>query len=1108
MIEVKGNFNGGLDLDTSLDKVAQDSYVDALNVTRDSDIEGVGKGIVNLLGNLKVPYTLPAGVNKCVGSVSNNSRNTLVYFVSNSLGNHSILEYSSDTNTITKIFLNLTDSEEDILFFTDKKIYAKILVREEGDLLYFLDGNGKPSKLNISDFKSGKYPVVTKDVINVHKRPPLRPIYAAYSNDATRRANSLRKRLFRFKYRWGYYDFEKSTTSPISEIPYPFNILDDTYTNVITNNNVITMVAQSGGKDVKSVEILMSYVQENNDWSDFLLVESLNKTERSISDEVPFEYNFYNDGTYAPININDSLLLHDFVPDSAKDLELINGNVVGLANIEDGYSRDLEADVEVDVLTYPVGLGGGGSLVATEVAAGFPYNKQLLFSGVPEVGTGIIIKLRRTSDSAVINTLTYTTNLVVIGGSTSIAVAKGLAYTFGSIISGTYLGGSGLGLTISSGYTFELVEIVSPAFSQNTNSIPTFPFSEEKRLALVYFDREGKTPGVVYDTKVTFPAYAEDGTEAVLLPYINPKIFHVPPIWAWSYQWLLTKTANNFIYWYTVDVNTSETNYIYFDISSFNENSLKNPATSKVLNYQFKEGDRVRLIKRDSDNFIFNDTFDAPIVGVVTDPTISGTLKKGLFLKIKKVAPLTGVDYTSKFFTIKIYSPTQQSANADKQVFFEIGEQFPIINPNTAGRVHGGQFAAQDIGGGVPAQTTIYYGDVYFRKRTINITSSGIATFNVIDPNFVDTYISAVHNIDGRANVIDLDAKKNFFRSIVRFSLAYQPDTNINETNRFFPNNYEVADLTYGGIGRIKTRDRQLTVYQEFKVGRMPLFSEIRKNANGQALQVVTDRLLNPIGYYAGDYGIGDSPESLASFNFAEYFCDNNSGVICRLSSDGITPISIVYKVNSFAKKTLPLYGKDNAIHTICDPTKAGKYVMSFQPISEDGGATLVFSENEKSFDGFVSFVPEMYGVINDLMIAFKNGELWTFNNPTFNNFFGVQFDSVFTPVFNAQPLMKKQPMILKEISNVVWECPKIVTNVESYSGVLQETDLVETDFEKIEGEHTAAILCDKNSIGGINNGDFMKGKYCKIKFRKENATELVTLSIISLDWNNSPNNK
>ena len=75
-----------------------------------------------------------------------------------------------------------------------------------------------------------------------------------------------------------------------------------------------------------------------------------------------------------------------------------------------------------------------------------------------------------------------------------------------------------------------------------------------------------------------------------------------------------------------------------------------------------------------------------------------------------------------------------------------------------------------------------------------------------------------------------------------------------------------------------------MKVYQKFKVGNVPVLTQIVKDVAGNPLQANTDQLINKIQYYSGDYGIGDCPCSLAWDNFADYFVDDFRGVVCRLS--------------------------------------------------------------------------------------------------------------------------------------------------------------------------------------------------------------------------------
>lgn len=1109
---IKNDFSGGLNLDDSPYKMPHNSYSDALNISKDA-VEGSNdKVITNVVGNRLVNYTLPAGINKCIGAFPFQLRNTVIYFIWNSNGYHLVLEYNNTTRSIVPIFSNLTDSAGiDILGFTqyNKITSVNVLPREtEGDLLNLVDSLGRPTVFNILKFKAGAYIPVTRSIIHFAIEPPLIPIAAIYYNDATTNSNSLRNRLFRFKYRYVYDDFQKSTPSPISLIPLPKNILDSTFTNVITNNNFINLSIINGSKNVKRVEILMSYVQKLNDWSDYALVESIDVT--SYPKNISFLYSFYNNGVYPVIDIAESIQLFDYVPDKANTMEFPNGNIPVFAGITEGYDKDLVPNVIVLVLVTPAGTGGGtGELTATVTQSSVitQTTAAITFSGIPAVGTLVVLKLKRLSDNVILIVATYTT----ISGDTSATVATGLvasANAIGITVFSYTAGNIGYFRWSNGFYSFSSIAVTPPSTSLASNSIPTFPFSDSGRIGLVYFDKWSKTNGVIYDTKYSLPAYSETGGGLVNLPYIDAFISHVPPIWAYSMQWVMTKRNTNYIYWHTLNVNFSETDYIYFDVSNFALNQKKSPTTTNVLSYTFQDGDRLRLIKRMTDGFVFSDTYDAAIEGLVVDPKISSAIVAGTFVKIKKSLPFFDGMFTTPYFVIQLYRPSQQIAdNSANQPFYEIGQQYNIVNPELSTRYHSGMITDQVVGS-IPAEYKFYGGDAYFRSRSIALTDTGTATFNVLDRNFVDFYISAVNNIDGRPNIIDINMRKAYYSTMIRFGQAYQSNTNINGTNRFYFNNFDEYDISAGDVIRLKVRDRYLRVFQKYKIGTVPLYNQISKSANGTQLLVVTDKLLNPIQYYVGNFGIGDNAESLASFDFADYFTSNIKGGVFRVSNDGIQQISSLYKINSFSTDKLPLRKGNYKVYGAFDQ-KLHNYIFALEATDTDPAATITFDEEGNTFDSLVSYAPEMMTTLGTLLISFKDGQLYTHDSTVYANFYGVQYPCYITPIFNEASAEVKSFMAIEEKSNNVWECPAIETSLMSYGTTPQQSNLVLNDFKLKEGKWCASFLRDINSIKGLNNGGVLKGDWMKIKMQNNNATKLVSLNLVSIRVIDSPlNNK
>lgn len=1229
MIDVKDSFKGGLDLDTSFYKMRKDSYCDALNITRDAVASNQDDIVSNIIGNRIFNYSLPVGTNKNIGSYANTVRNTVISFVYNSNLHHSVIEYDFTTRTSARIFESLLDSATDILGFTiDGKITGiNIYNRDEGDLLFFLDSLGRPTVMNITRFKLHEYSPVTRDIIDVGKRPPLTPPDSNFSNDTTRVANNFFKKEARFRSRWIYDDNEKSTPSPIGAIPLPVNILDPAYTNIITNNNLVNIFLNSGPQNVKAVELWLSVAESSDIFERFVLAQTINKSDIKLSavatgfpsgtttretivfsgyvaagtviniyltllpntqtlvgtyttlsgdsitsivnglissitgigigtlpsqygssglyfdfnntiysfsqvqinavntnvDNVDFTVGFYNDSTYPFISDAESLQLFDYVPDNAVAQEEPNGNVLAYGNITEGYNRDLVPNVTITVSTVAAGSGGAvGTLNAVATNTSNPgsvsiYN--IVFSGIPATGTVVKVNLITTPGGIVTTVATYTT----LPGDLPLNVAIGLGASMTAIGIATVLfAGSSGGVTNlsfdfpNSAYDFNQMVITPPNVSTANNSVATWKWSTERNVGISYYDQKGKTNGMLYNAKVTFPPYAENGSQVPLLPFINIKIYHVPPIWAYSYQIDFTKEPTRYLWIQTIDVNATESDYLYFDITNLALNQTKKPTTAAVINWPFQDGDRFRLIRRMSDGHVYGSTFDTFIEGIVTAPTISNVVQTGkTFVKIKKIAPFAAEVYTTQFFVIELYRPGQQPPNNENAVYFECGIQGSILNPTTDQRVHSGQVTNQSTDYVTPAELNIYKGDSYFRSRTEVLSETGgVGIFNVQDRNFVDFYISAVSSIDGRPLAIEINERQATYGALIRHSEEYEADTNVNGLNRFYANNFLNCDASFGGIMRLSVISgrRIMKVFQSNKTGRIFLFNQISKDQNGNAVMVVTDKLLNPIEYYIGNYGIGTARSSLVSFKYADYFIDNIRGAILRASEDGVDVLSLLYNVNSWAIDNLPLRSGTSHAYGGFDQ-KSNNYIIALEQSGSSAAQTLAFAEENRSgeppsFESFISLFTEGMGTIGTLLCAFKDGALWSHDNTRYNSFFGVDYESSITPVFNDNVLMGKSYQSLEEISNTKWDCPIIITQSNSYGTTPQQSNLVEAELQLLEGKYCSSFKRDSNSRGGKINGDSLKGNFVKIKFRKQNASDLVTLNLAQVFYIESNLNK
>ena len=253
----------------------------------------------------------------------------------------------------------------------------------------------------------------------------------------------------------------------------------------------------------------------------------------------------------------------------------------------------------------------------------------------------------------------------------------------------------------------------------------------------------------------------------------------------------------------------------------------------------------------------------------------------------------TAAKYTVSLLPIEVSSLVQ---NVDTQ--FEINKKFVVP---TTGKVWLVATSQNDGTGN---------NKVYIQPFNFDFNVIKDKLIEIIESSFSDN-INLITNSNGRPSVIDANASQTYFPTVIRFGQAYQSNTNINATNRFYYEDFDEYDRTFGDVLRLHVRDRYLKVYQQFKVGNVPILTQIVKDVTGNPLQANSNQLINKIQYYAGDYGIGDAATSLAWNNFADYFVDNFRGVVCRLSQDGITPISIINKMNAFFVAKTAAYRKD-----------------------------------------------------------------------------------------------------------------------------------------------------------------------------------------------------
>lgn len=1189
-------------------------------------------------------------------------------FVFNYRGDNNKAIYMYDTLAAqwSRIVEQTVNADNDVLGFTQTPIINIDIIygdSTQGDLLCFVDSFGVPKKINIQRALSGGYGTIKKTYLDVAKEPADIPPTCIYENDPANTVNNLRKKLFKFKIRWVFDDLDKSVTSSQGETPIPLGAFDQSFDSDPTKNCRIALVYQTGPANVKKIELLAA-VSLGVTFSDFFLITSLDKSVEGLSDNDLGTYLFYNDKAYNYIDLEESIQLFDYVPQTAGAQTLLNGNVLSYGNIKEGYPNLTNFTFNgntsyVSPIERPYYYGNLFSVLVANQSGDSGFG----IGNIHIVVRGIISAPAFSLDTYTVymtdgSTITYTLNTndnsaAIIAGLRADAISKG--YTI--ISSGNndliiYKASISLARTfITSNYSYNVLA---------QTGLNAYDWLGKHGWGLVYFDAKGRTNGVVYTNgfSVSSSSYTESGGFANK-PSFSASIYHIPPDWAYYYQWVRTKDLKKSAFQQWISDRTYKdltslsgvVKYAYISVQSLNVFKAANPQSP--LGYTFTAGDRITFFKRyNADTTtanLYGNSKDFEIVASVVDPVINGETRTGQFVKIILPSTDGAFDFGEGFFNyfIELYTPAQSVANG-LDVYYEYGERYMIANPTLSTRLHQGMMQNQTTDHLTPATFEFNRGDFYIKNRVVqtgneflfnipestvtganfiimpinfigstysdsNITTQnqpfvGMPAFNpftdgrwflgavavtdfhikgtisfsfttaqvgsfwdiyiqnrfgektylisqnvenagsysfsfdttttleddhifllalgsavrtikflssnitftidriisqtMIDKNFSDYFSSSV-NSNGRAFVYSENANQVTFPTMYRWSLAFQSDTNINKSNRFYAQNLDSVDRMYGAIMRMKTWDRLLTFFQERKCGQTGVYKKfITDSAGTQQLITTTDIITeNNVQYYAGDYGLGNQSDSLVQAGFVYYFTDPIRGVICRLSRDGITVLSEIYKMQTYAGSAIPnylisrnyTYGGAARITGAFNVRKdnTSEYLCVFQPWTFGSasfvGETLAFDEGRNAFYGFFDFAPEHILCAENVLYSFRNGRMYIHDVVTgggMNTFYGTKYETLVRRVFNEHLMQKKSWISVTELSSVIWDCPEISSNQYSYGTTPQQSNLVTADFNETEGQFNASFLGDSNSIGGISNGDTLKGSLIKILFR------------------------
>lgn len=730
---------GKMDLDNAPSKVLPSDYVDAWNITRDAQGSGQDKIVTPIKGNRLINYSLPSGVNKVIGSKEDLLRNRIYFFVWNSNGFHSILYYDGILDTVVHLLESKTDclNWEDILLFNPsyKINHIDIIYRDEGDLLFFTDGQeDNVFCLDVAFISGFTTATIKREYIQAAKQTSQIPPFCFYEDDATITVNTLKKSLFKFKTRNVFNDLTKSITSSQSVLPLPIN--QDLANDPASKNAKISIAVLTGDKNVRKIEVLACNTVANT-YSDYYLIETIDKDELGLGDNEVYVFAFYNNKAYNNIDVKESILLQSYVPQSAFTQASANGNTIEYANYVEGY--DLNK-------VWNNGAGSANSYFANNgtitIRNTLEYSAVNCYqSGNSGYGTGNITivffgAIYKAGTTFLMSTSTGSaftyTSVADLSASAFRAFVQAQAVIDGfTVVSSTGYGGQVLVISKANVYFdyFNLTTDISSISPDNyKGTLSVFDWWSRFQFGIVYYDEKDRTNGVVYPTTSSIQT---SGYEIEYNGLFSPSyekmqkvlctLWNKPPSWASYYHIVRTKdlAKSFFVQWISditlkeVGASAVDNSYVYIGINPLNAFIAENPS-SNFLGYSFVPKDRIRFIKNSiypTITYTYSTSFSGSIMAMnmtlaqslevpfkVGDSiTISGTVSNNLTVIISAIN-YTGsqlqITMTTSPFTVETISTVNILDSTSSIIYsnkdFEILDL--ITNPTINGTAYVGQY--------------------------------------------------------------------------------------------------------------------------------------------------------------------------------------------------------------------------------------------------------------------------------------------------------------------------------------------------------------------------------------------------------------------------------
>jgi hypothetical protein len=1065
------SFSGKLNTDFDYRNVEQVDFVHSLNLR--SQFGATLGARENVKGNTLVPNTqLPLGDNKVIGSVEDKQGSSLIYFVFNSLGNHTIWRYypeeqtaANDKGVIRKVI------ESSVLGFQiDKKIHSACVL--DNYLIWVNSTATPPRLLDLDKATLGNKNYLTyKLILDATSFVDTKIFYVAITDvDGT--------------------VIEPATAAYTADATDWLTQVDDLITGIdalgfditVTKRGTNELLIQSDGSERceitvdSGVEIL--YIEDNH-YPETILDYHINlikpvprcapvaKYVQSGAISNLFGYTFQFAYRYIFVDNSRS----PFSPTSQIPTA-ISGIVGGVGFFLDAYDEVLVEinDPKLSDEGYLNLIKGIELVVRYDDRGVFRrvkyYERESLTLNDIEISftnTGVYGAIGSDEDGTATTQVLKQFDSVPKFSEAAVVLADDLGR------SRLLLGGN------TEGYDIDIVADTAIVITDQVNVFFPDPAEQYNRKVLksdgiygwgIVYEDEYNRKAPVVPIGISNRAYTIPSES----PVVEIQINHIPPSWATHYRLVRTtdqyhetylQAVGEIDYVQIVDSQTVPGNLLHGDAdithTRLSLNSTSTPENDGDVIFMFHKLQEslavnpeakqfVKLLYRSADLATAAPAFDKQIVGYEDTGD-----ELQLFFEGTTATDLKATGGFTDIWGVQIYKRKE----VIDDFYYETGHCFDIVG----GYHMGGE---RDQSNGVSARIIFIGGDTYVKILDNYFTYSGVGVSHFETPYMFLNFADTTNEDIGRANIEDENYREIVFSNSLRISDLYISDSAVNGVPSFRSGNKTYIDKTFGALTKlVLTRDVLLGVcafkIQPFYVGKAELI-DLRANT----LLAGNDQLLSQGQESIRDIG-STNGESIISEDGRVHGWDSYKRLWWRYGQNGVEAISSDY-LN--AKKFRKL-GEDIAQH-------GGTFVyggfernyktmhVTFEGIEDSEGVvrgqTWAFEDSPLAgYIGEQSFVPEYYGKVGSHFVSFKDGGIWLhdYDNVAYCNFYGVQHPmKIEFAVHSPAPATKLFWNIRLQTNK------KFIALIETYHGDKTMTSrLREGKWTRYEGTYWADFL-------------------------------------------------